>query len=102
MLNIFDFENLTFEWDDKKEAINFNKHGIHFSTAIKVFKDPHLLIHEDTEHSKELRYNILGKVNKILFVVCLLKDKNAVRLISARIASKTEKERYLNYDQDEI
>lgn len=102
MFNILDLENLTFEWDEKKEAINFNKHGIRFSTAVKVFKDPHLLIHEDTEHSKELRYDVLGKVNKILFVVCMLKEKNTVRLISARIANKTEKERYLNYDQDEI
>lgn len=95
MQNLFDFNNLFFEWDDNKDIINFNKHGIRFSTAIKIFKDPNLLIREDIEHSKEVRYNIIGKIKKILFVVCVLKEENTVRLISARLATKNEKERYL-------
>jgi uncharacterized DUF497 family protein len=67
------------------------KHGIHFSTAVKVFLDPYKLIREDEEHPEEDRYNILGKV---LFVVCALKNENTIRMISARIASIPEKERY--------
>jgi len=43
-------ENINFEWDEEKDRINFKKHGIHFKTAIKVFKDPEKLIREDEEH----------------------------------------------------
>jgi uncharacterized DUF497 family protein len=32
-----DLENIEFEWDGEKERKNFIKHGIHFSTAVKIF-----------------------------------------------------------------
>ena len=64
-----DLRSASFEWDDAKDAINFTKHGIHFKTAVKVFLDPNKLIREDEEHRQELRYDVLGKVGKILFVV---------------------------------
>ena len=94
-----DFDNATLEWDDEKEKQNFKKHGIHFTTAAKVFLDPDKLIREDEEHPQEQRYNILGKVGKILFVVCAFKDENVIRMISARLATKPEKERY-HYGED--
>lgn len=40
MFGSFDWDNLIFEWDDNKKAINFYKYGIHFRTAVKVFKEP--------------------------------------------------------------
>ena len=61
-----DLDNTSFEWDDEKEKLNFMKHGIHFTTAAKVFLDPDKLIREDEEHPQEQRYNILGKVGKVL------------------------------------
>ena len=90
----FDIEKATFEWDEEKEELNFRKHGIHFKTAVKVFLDPRKLIREDEEHPEEIRYNIIGKVGKILFVVCAFKNGNVVRMISARLAAVPEKERY--------
>jgi len=96
----FDFENAVFEWDEGKASINFTKHGIRFETAIKIFRDPNKLIREDIEHPEELRYNVIGKVNKILFVVCLFKQENTIRMISARLATKLEKERYLSDEED--
>ncbi len=96
-----DIENAEFEWDEKKEAENFRKHGIRFRTAVKVFLDPYKLIREDEEHPKEERYNILGRVGKVLFVVCVFRGENTVRLISARVASVPEKERY-EHGEDEI
>lgn len=83
-----------FEWDDAKEAKNFAKHGVRFKTAVKVFLDPNKMIREDEEHLEEGRYNVLGKVGKVFFVVCAFKEENVVRLISARLATKSEKERY--------
>lgn len=96
MYEYFDFdpESAVFEWDDEKEQINFRKHGIHFKTAAKVFLDPDKLIREDEEHRQEKRYDILGKVGKVLFVVCAFREENTVRMISARLATVPEKERY--------
>ena len=51
----FDLNEVSFEWDEGKEQINFIKHGIHFKTAVKVFLDPDKLIREDMEHLPELR-----------------------------------------------
>ena len=92
--------DISFEWDEEKDRINFRKHGIHFKTAAKVFLDPDLLIREDLEHLQEKRYDLLGRVGKVLFVVCTLREGNKVRLISARLATLSEKARY-EYGKDE-
>jgi hypothetical protein len=94
-----DYDNVEFEWDDIKEEQNFIKHGIHFSTAAKVFLDPNKLIREDEEHPMEERYDILGKVGRVLFVVCVFEKDGIIRIISARKASEPEKERY-DYGED--
>ena len=91
-----DLSKVSFEWDEDKDHINFVKHGIHFKTAAKVFLDPNKLIREDEEHPEELRYDILGRVGKVLFVVCVFRGQNVIRLISARLAVGLEKERYEN------
>ena len=91
-----DLENASFEWDEEKDQINFRKHGIHFKTAARVFLDPNKLIREDEEHPSEQRYDILGKVGRVLFVVCTFKEENVIRLISARLATVSEKRRYEN------
>lgn len=96
-----DLSTVEFEWDERKDEINFVKHGIHFKTAAKVFLDPNKLIREDEEHPEELRYDVLGRVGKILFVVCAFKEENAIRQISARIATVPEKARY-EYGEGEI
>lgn len=98
MYDYFDFDstNMFIEWDPVKAEANFAKHGIRFETAAKVFADKKKLIREDEEHTLENRYNILGKVGKVLFVVCVFKDDNHIRLISARIASVPERRRYEN------
>ena len=90
----FDFANAFYEWDNEKDQINFKKHGIHFKTAVKVFLDPYKLIREDEEHPEEERYDVLGKVGRILFVVFTIRRGNTVRLISARVAGPAERRRY--------
>ena len=42
------------------------------------------------EHPKEDRYDILGKVGKVLFVVCTFKKGNIIHIISARRATEPE------------
>lgn len=98
----FDYETAVFEWDREKADLNFQKHGIRFETASKIFADKNKLIRSDEEHPWEERYHVLGKIGRILFVVCAFKQENIVRIISARLATKFEKERYEygeNYDE---
>ena len=94
-----DRNDLVFEWDSNKDAVNFKKHGIHFSTAVKVFLDPDIIIREDLGHSREFRFDAIGKAGKILFVVYTVREGNTVRLISARKANAQEKA-YYEYCKD--
>lgn len=96
-----DPDSISFEWDEVKDQRNFTKHGIHFRTAARVFLDPNKLIREEEEHPQELWYDILGRVEKILFVVCVFKENNTIRMISARLATKEEKKIY-EHDKDEF
>ena len=83
------------EWDDAKEKINIKKHGISFDTAALVFSDQNRLEFYDEWHSRdEDRYITIGAVDDVLFVVYTDREE-AVRLISARVA--TEEERRLYY-----
>lgn len=89
---------MKFEWDEEKNIINKKKHNISFETAAHVFDDPECIEMYDFEHStNEDRYIALGVVGGALFVV-YTERKEAIRLISARLA--TNAERRLYYDQD--
>lgn len=64
---------MKFEWDEDKNRINRLKHGIDFNTAIHVFDDENRIEIYDYEHSiDEDRYNTIGLVHDILFVVYIL------------------------------
>ena len=89
---------LNFEWDEEKNRINREKHGISFETAAFVFRDEYYIEMYDFEHSiDEDRYIAIGMVGDLLFVVFTERGEN-IRLISARLA--TESERRLYYAQD--
>ncbi|MBO9668755.1 MAG: BrnT family toxin, partial [Bdellovibrio sp.] len=54
----------SFEWDEAKEEINVQKHGVTFSEARFVFKDPNRIFIFDEHHSQfESRYFCIGKVD---------------------------------------
>ena len=42
---------LQFEWDEEKNRINREKHGISFETALYVFQDEYFIEMYDFEHS---------------------------------------------------
>ena len=87
---------MEFEWEEQKEILNIEKHHISFNIAKRVFKDMNRIEIYDIQHSlDEDRYNTIGMVEDVLFVV-YTERKEKIRLISARLA--TEKERSLYYD----
>ena len=51
---------MIFEWDEEKNRINLEKHGIDFETAMLVFNDLQRIEIYDVEHStNEDRYNTM-------------------------------------------
>lgn len=82
------------EWDDNKNRINIRKHGISFETAALVFADEERIEYYDKLHSQdEDRFIVLGCVQGILYVVYTMRGE-AARLISARMATPTERRIY--------
>ena len=89
---------LLFEWDAEKNRRNFIKHGIRFETAAKVFRDKNRIeIYDELHSGTEDRYQTIGLVHDVLFVV-YTERRNNIRIISARPANRVE--RGLYYDRD--
>ena len=91
----------TFEWDEEKNKTNQQKHGISFNQATKVFDDQNRLEYEDKRRDYgESRWVTIGKlVNVFVVVVYTLRD-TAIRIISARRASRDERTRYQQNNED--
>jgi len=86
---------MQFEWDATKAAANLAKHGVSFERAILVFDDPAHFTTSDPRHSAELRQNTTGLVTDLLIITVTHTDRAGVtRLISARPASRKERNRY--------
>lgn len=99
MYNII-MDTIIFEWDPLKNEINKKKHVLSFETAKEVFYDESAILFDDPDHSlQEERFLIIGslKTEKICIVShCYRDNENRIRIISARHATKNEKQIYLN------
>jgi uncharacterized DUF497 family protein len=85
-----------FEWDESKAAANLKKHGISFEEAKTVFNNPLAVIFDDEIHSiDEQREIIIGhSQNNRLLLVCFTQRAHNTRIISARLATRREREDY--------
>jgi len=95
-------EELVVEWDENKNIINRQIHHISFETAKMVFADPDRIERLDNSlrnDSSEIRWQTLGLVGKVLFVVYTERGEN-IRLISARLANKKERSSYYGFDDN--
>ena len=88
---------LRFEWDDQKRQSNQRKHGIDFDEARSVFADSLARIFFDEDHSKdEDREIIVGHSDqgRLLIVSFTERGVYLVRIISARAATRKERQAY--------
>lgn len=85
-----------FEWDTKKAAANLQRHGVSFVEAATVFFDPLSLTVPDPLHSAaEDRFVITGLTNQRRCLVVVHSDRSdKIRIISARLASSSERKKY--------
>ena len=86
-----------FEWDPRKAAQNRRKHGVSFDEAVTAFADPLSVTVPDPDHSApaEARYILSGRsAEGRLLVVSHAERGTAIRIISARPATRREQAQY--------
>jgi uncharacterized protein len=91
---------MQWQWDTNKADSNIQKHGVSFEEAVTVFGDPLAVTVDDPDHSiGEARFVTIGFSNlQRLLVVCHTEREQAVRLISARLATRRERRTYESRD----
>lgn len=106
----FELGGMLFEYDENKNRVNIEKHGVSFKVAARVFFDYDRIEMFDEDNSfDEERYDTIGNVQignigkeDILFVVYTERiriskngqDKDITRIISARFATNFERGLY--------
>ncbi|MFZ5757935.1 MAG: BrnT family toxin [Pseudomonadota bacterium] len=92
---------ISFDWDDKKNQSNQQKHGVSFELAMHVFEDPLRKTVQDRVVDGEMRYQTLGVVGgalvHLLVAHTLDEDDDStelIRIISARKATQKERRDY--------
>jgi uncharacterized DUF497 family protein len=85
-----------FEWDGRKAKANLRKHGVSFEEASTTFRDPLSATARDPDHSagedRFITFCISSRGR--LLVVSHTERGERVRIISARMATKGEREIY--------
>ena len=89
---------LRFEWDERKNKTNREKHGVTFEEAQTAFLDENAIEYHDPDHADdEDRFLLLGislKLRVLVICHCYRESPSVIRLISARRATKREKVTY--------
>jgi uncharacterized DUF497 family protein len=85
-----------FVWDFAKAHANLLKHGVSFEEAGSVFKDPLAVEIDDPYHSDvESRSLLIGMSSRSrILIVVHVERGDRVRIISARKATRQEREDY--------
>jgi uncharacterized DUF497 family protein len=94
----FVLNGITFVWNEEKAWSNTSKHdNVTFQQAAEVFFDPFLIV-VDASRNDEARDAIIGMDRRwnLLYVVHIERDDDVIRIISARKATRKEREDYEN------
>lgn len=94
---------MTFEWDADKNRINIGKHGVSFETAKRIFEGPVLSWADDRKEYGEVRLRSIGQVDGVVVLAVIHTERSGkTRIISARPADRTERNRYEDAIQKRI
>jgi uncharacterized DUF497 family protein len=85
-----------FTWDPRKAAANFRKHGVSFEEAGSALADYLSITGSDPDHSiGEARWITFGRsVKGRLLAVSHTEQGDMIRIISARVATYSERKTY--------
>ncbi len=90
---------MKFSWDEEKNTINKEKHGISFEAAQYVFDDPFFIAVQDRFVEGEERWQTIGTVAGVTLLLVAHTwtedaDEEYIRIISARLANRKERQNY--------
>ena len=81
-----------FEWDEKKRQLTLEKHEIDFDDVVEIFFADHLVLPGRSE-IEERKRAIAPVGGRMICVIYTYRDE-AIRIITARVARKNEREQY--------
>jgi uncharacterized DUF497 family protein len=74
----------SFEWDERKNRANQEKHGVSFEEAQRAFLDARRVIAEDLSHgASERRYFCFGRVGQGIMTVRFTWRAGRIRIFGA-------------------
>jgi uncharacterized protein len=86
-----------FEWDDAKSRVNQRKHDVSFAEVCRLFESgaEYLEVY-DADHSEmEERFIAIGPIERGLVVVVFTEpEEDVVRVVGARFATRSERDRF--------
>ncbi|MBI3420047.1 MAG: BrnT family toxin [Proteobacteria bacterium] len=83
-----------YEWDEKKAATNFEKHGISFMHVEKFDWSTAMIIPDNRRTYGEPRFLAYGMIEARLYVMVYTLRRSAVRIIGLRQANERERNQY--------
>lgn len=87
---------MRFEWNALKATANLRKHGVSFDEAASVLFDPLSATGDDPDHSLDQRRFVTFGISSSgrLLVVAHAQHEDAIRIITARLATRAERKLY--------
>ena len=86
---------MEFEWGPEKRAETLAERQIDFVDMLPAFADPNRLVLEDRRKNYgEVRLNTIALCNGLIYHITYTMRGDAFRIISARRASRRERQRY--------
>jgi uncharacterized DUF497 family protein len=84
---------MSFEWDERKQRSNLDKHGLDFVDIDTVFDGPHVLVPSAYDGEEE-RFLAIGLLEGRCVTVVFTFQSEAIRIISFRRARHEERQKY--------
>lgn len=85
---------LKVEWDDEKAGSNEEKHGVSFEEAATIFNGVYFELMDTASGEERFKAIGLSRRLNVLVVVYCYRDEEVLRIISARKATKKERNEY--------
>ncbi|MGF1497287.1 MAG: BrnT family toxin [Elainellaceae cyanobacterium] len=89
---------MNFEWDERKNEVNIDKHGFDFADALRIFDLPMVIEFDERYDYGEDRLIGTGMLDgRVVVLIYTEPDNQTIRIISLRKALSHERRRYEQY-----
>ena len=85
---------MIFEYNENKSKTNKSKHGISFSEAQELWKDPYAFEVPSSQSEDEERFLVLGQIGNKNWTAIITYRESNIRIISVRRSRTKEVELY--------